>query len=131
MPFMLQTNPGICANEQKMRYSATVAKFRDIKVVVRSPDGHYLTGGPTEWGFTDNLADAAVFSYLAHGIEAQLEQIRRSQGFALEAVHVASHDLCESCDRCKEIVLPSIVFFDGKQFLCPDCRAKSPAASNA
>ncbi len=102
-----------------------MATFRDIKVVLRTPDGHYLGGGPTEWEFTDNLTDAAVFDYLADQIESQVEAIRETHGIALEAVHVSATELCETCDRCKEIVLPTTAFFNGRQFLCPDCNQKA------
>ena len=112
-------------------FRTDMAKFRDIRVVLRSPDGHYLTGGATEWEFTDNLAEAAVFNYLGDQTETQIEVIRQAQGLVLEAVHVAAHELCETCDRCKEIVLPTIAFFDGKQFLCPDCSSDGPGASAA
>jgi len=98
-----------------------MTKFRDIKVVIRSPEGHYLAGGPAEWEFTDNLAEATVFQYLSDKIEERLEAFRHSQGLVFEAVHVASRDLHETCDRCDEIVPPTVAFFDGKQFLCPDC----------
>ncbi len=101
--------------------SAQMAKYLDIKVVIRSADGHYLTGGPTEWGFTDLLSEATIFDYLADEVETQLERIRKSHGLVLEAVHVASHELCETCDRCKKAMLPTIAYFDGKQFMCPDC----------
>jgi hypothetical protein len=98
-----------------------MVKFRDIKVVLRSPEGHYLAGGPTERELTDNLAEAAVFNYLADQVETQLEKIQESLGVLFEAVHVAASELCETCDRCREAVLPTIAFFDGKRFLCPDC----------
>ncbi len=62
--------------------------------------------------------------HLAHQVETQLETIRASQGVALEAVHVAAHELCEACDRCEGTVLPTVAFFNGKQFLCPDCTAE-------
>jgi hypothetical protein len=104
--------------------------FRDIKVVLRSPDGYYLTGGPTDWGFTANLADAAVLNYLADQIEMQLEALRKAQGLVLEAVHVAAHELCERCDRCKETVLPTIAFFNGEQFLCPGCSGAALALAD-
>ncbi len=98
-----------------------MARFRDIKIVLRSPDGQYLAGGPTEWEFTSNLADAAVFNYLADEIETQLERICKSHAIELEAVHVAATELCETCDRCNEAMLPTIAYFNGKQFLRPDC----------
>jgi hypothetical protein len=98
-----------------------MTQFRDIKVALRSPDGHYLSGGPTEWEFTDDLSEAATFNYLADDIEAQLKAIQESSGLFLEAVHVASRDLHETCDRCDYTVPPTLAFFNGKQFLCPDC----------
>jgi hypothetical protein len=98
-----------------------MSKLRDIKVVLRSPDGHYLAGGPTEWEFTDNLEQAAVFDYLANDIERHLESIRTSHGLELEALHVASHELLETCDRCEGTVPPRLAFFTGNQFLCPGC----------
>ena len=88
---------------------------------LRTADGHYLTGGPTEWELTDHLAEAAVFNYLADEIETQLEAVRKSQGVELEVVHVDSHELSETCDRCEITVPPTRAFFDGKEFLCPDC----------
>jgi hypothetical protein len=105
-----------------------MAKLRDIKVVLRTPDGHYLAGGPVEWDFTDDLGEAAVFNYLADEIETQIAAIEKSNGLALEAVHVEAHELCETCDRCREIVLPTIAFFDGKRFLCPDCNRETKTA---
>ncbi len=108
-----------------------MAKFRDIKVVLRSADGQYLAGSPADWEFTSNLAEAAVFNYLSDQIETQLEMIRKAQGLALEAVHVAATELCETCDRCEETVLPTIAFFDGKQFLCPDCTAETGTVREA
>jgi hypothetical protein len=102
-------------------------KLRDIKVVLRTPDGHYLAGGPTDWEFTNHLTEAAVFNYLADEIETQLETIQKAQGLVLEAVHVAALELCETCDQCKETVLPTIAYYNGKQFLCPDCIDAGPA----
>ncbi len=105
-----------------------MARFRDIQVVLRTPDGHYLAGGPAEWWFTDDLLEAAVFDYLADEVETQLEAIQKSHRLTLEAVHVASHELCERCDRCNGAVLPTVAFFDGKQFLCPGCTTRRAAA---
>lgn len=105
-----------------------MTKFRDIKVVLRSPDGHYLAGGPIYWELSDRLDRAAVFDYLKDNIEAQLEAVRQSQGLILEAVHVASHELHETCDRCDGTVAPINAFFDGKQFLCPDCSPQGAPA---
>ncbi len=112
-------------------FRAVMARRRDIRVVLRSPTGQYLAGGETGWEYTHNLAEAAVFNYLADRIETQLETIRKSHGLELEAVHVAAAELCETCDRCNEPVLPTVAFFNGKQFLCPDCSGDAPMSMAA
>ena len=84
-------------------------------------------GDLTEWEFTDNVAEAGVFNYLGDGIETQLAAIEKSQGLVLDPIHVASHELQETCDRCEETVLPTDAFFNGRQFLCPDCNGYAQA----
>ena len=81
----------------------------------------------TKLEFTIPLTEAAVFNYLADRIKTQIETIQKVQGLVLEAVHVAAPELCETCDRCQETVLPTIAFYDGKQFLCPDRSDAGPA----
>lgn len=100
-----------------------MTKLRDIRVVLRSAEGHYVSGGPLEWDLTDDLSQAAVFDYIRDHVEAVVKAFQQSHGLALEAVHVRAHELCETCDRCRESVLPTIAFFTGRQFLCPDCSA--------
>ena len=106
-----------------------MARLRDIKVVVRSPDGQYLTGGPTEWDFTEDLSEATVFKYLADKVELEIQSIRESHGLELEAIHVGSHDLSESCDRCEATVPPTLAVYTGKEFLCPDCSSSNALVS--
>ena len=102
-------------------FGTGMVKLRDIKVVLRSREGYYLAGGPNDWEFTNHLGEAAVFNYLADEIETQLETIQRAHGLILEAVNIAAHDLCETCDRCNDTLLPTIAFYNGKEFLCPNC----------
>ena len=83
------------------------------------------------WEMTNHLAEAAVFNYLADQVETRLETIRKSHGLALEAVHVAATELCETCDRCQETVLPTVAFFNGRQFLCPGCNGDAPVSMAA
>lgn len=93
----------------------------EIRVVLRGSEG-YLAGNPQDLEFTDDLCQAAVFDFLADEIESELKLIRRAGGEVLEVIPVAQGDLAETCDRCQRTLAPRFAFFDGKQFLCPDCR---------
>jgi hypothetical protein len=107
---------------------APMKKLRDVKVVLRTAEGNYLAGEPGAWEFSGDIANAAVFNYLADDIEAQIQSVIESQGITLEAVHVASRDVHETCDRCEDVVMPAQAYFNGSQFLCPDCRGGTPRA---
>ena len=96
--------------------------LRDIKVVVRNPSGLYLFRGQNDWAFTAERSQAVVFDYLADKVEAQLALLFRAQGMELEAVPLPPNEVSETCDRCEQLIMPSVAFFDGRQFLCPDCR---------
>ena len=96
-------------------------KRRDIKVVIRSPEGLYLAGGPEQWEFTDNLAEATVLHYLRDDVEGQLQRIQQAGGETLEALHIHSDELAERCDRCHVSIPPIEAFFDGRDFLCRGC----------
>jgi formylmethanofuran dehydrogenase subunit E len=42
---------------------------------------------------------------------------------------VPPEEIYETCDRCKELFMPFMTFFDGKQFLCADCRSRASRRS--
>jgi hypothetical protein len=95
---------------------------QDIKVVIRSPDGLYVSGNPREWGLVEERCRAIIFDYHGHQVEQQIEMIRRLYGLVLEAEELAPQEIYETCDLCGQMALPSRMFFDGTQFLCPRCR---------
>ena len=97
----------------------------DVKVLILSADGLFLTGGGADWTFTGDRSRAAVFSYTADRVAEQLEKIRLTQGIILQAVPVPLEEIYETCDRCKELFTPMMTFFDGKHFICPDCRGRA------
>ncbi len=99
---------------------------RGIKVLLRTLDGRYLTGQPEAWSFTPFSAEARVFSYIADRIPEQLERLERDHGLVLLAVPVDPHDRYETCDRCGSRMLAFRAFFDGHEYLCPECRKLSP-----
>jgi hypothetical protein len=94
----------------------------DIRVVIRNVQGKFLASSPDGLFFTEDRSRAAVFNYHGDQIEEQLEGIRKTAGVALAAEPVPPEEVYETCDRCKELFMPSMTFFDGKRFLCPDCR---------
>jgi len=93
-----------------------------IKVYIRAQDGAYLTGAGAEWEFTVDRRKAAVFDYVHDRIAEQLEGLRRDQGIALVVERVDPKEIHESCDQCEQLVAPAKAFFDGRKFLCGDCR---------
>jgi hypothetical protein len=95
-----------------------------MKVRIRNPEGKYLAGKDAEWGFSEDSSKALVFDYARHHVAEQLEIIRQSQGLTLEAVEVDPKEVLESCDACHQLFSPFNVIFDGKTFLCRECRSK-------
>ena len=96
----------------------------DIRVFIRNADGKYLARNDDNLFFTDDRLAAIVLSYRADRVPEQLELIRKFQGVALVADPVPPHEIYETCDRCQELFPPFMTYFDGQQFLCPDCRKR-------
>ena len=97
--------------------------LQNSKVIIRAPDRSYLTGGPTVWEFTADSLKATVLDYETDRVAEQLELVRRTHGITLEAVPLDPKLTHEICDRCEQLMVAPLAFFDGTQFLCPDCRA--------
>ena len=72
--------------------------------------------------FTDDRLRAVVLSYEADHVAEQLEALHRLQGVLLRAVPVPLEEIYETCDRCNELFMPFMTFFDGKRYLCVECR---------
>jgi hypothetical protein len=103
----------------------SVNKFLDIpdmKVFIHNTAGQYLAGGAKELFFTNDRSLALVLDYRADRVPEQLDLIRRTHGITLVVDPVPLSDIYETCDRCKDLFPPFMVFFDGKRFLCSDCR---------
>ena len=108
-------------------YSDILSELSDVRVLIVNAHGKYLAQDAHGVFFTEDRSSAVVLKYYSDRVPEQLEHIRKQQGIALQAVPVPPADIYESCDRCKELFMPSMTFFDGKSFLCPDCR--KPASS--
>ena len=94
----------------------------DIKVFIRNAQGKYLSQDANGLFFTDNRSAALVFDYRSDSVQEQINLIGATHGIALAADPVPPEEIYETCDRCQDLFMPSMTFFDGKQFLCPDCR---------
>jgi hypothetical protein len=103
-------------------------KMPDFKVFVRTAQGKYLAQDANGLFFTEDRSVAIVLNYEADQVPKQLEAIQNTHGVELAADPVPLDEIYESCDRCKELFMPCMTFYDGRRFLCPDCR-KSAAPS--
>ena len=97
-------------------------RLPDIKVFIRTAQGKYLAQDANGLFFTHDRSSAIVLNFEADEVPKQLETIQKTQGVHLAAEPVPLEEIYESCDRCKELFMPFMTFFDGKRFLCPDCR---------
>jgi hypothetical protein len=103
-------------------HSNYLNRLPDIKVFIRTAQGKYLAQDANGLFFTEDRSVAVVLNYEADEVPKQLETIRKTHGVSLAADPVPLDEIYERCDRCKELFIPFMTFFDGKRFLCPDCR---------
>jgi hypothetical protein len=112
------------AQSQVPRRSNKPNEPPDIKVFIRDTRGKYLAEDANGLFFSEDRSAALVFNYRGDGVAEQLENLAQAQGIALTAEPVPPEEIYETCDRCRELFMPFMTFFDGKQFLCPDCRRR-------
>ena len=97
----------------------------DIKVFIRNAHGKYLAQDANGLFLTEDRSAAMIFNYRSDRVPEQLEAIQATHGIALAADPVPPHEIYETCDRCMELFMPFMMFFDGKQFLCAECRRRA------
>ncbi len=96
----------------------------DRKVFIRNPHGKYLAQDANGLFFTEDRSAALVFDYRGDAVAEQLDLIGKTYGIVLAADPVPPEEIYETCDRCKDLFMPFMTYFDGKQFLCADCRRR-------
>jgi len=96
----------------------------DVRVMIRNEQGNYLAQDDYGLFFTNDRSAAMVFSYRADCVAQQLEQLQKARGIALAVEPVPPEEIYEHCDRCQDLFMPWMVYFDGRQFLCADCRSR-------
>ena len=111
------------------RKSYSLSGPLDIKVFIRNARGKYLAQDDHGVFFTEDRSAALVFSYLSDSVPEQIATIGRMHGMVLTADPVPPEEIYETCDRCKDLFMPSMTYFDGKLFLCADCRRRSAGRS--
>jgi hypothetical protein len=99
--------------------------LHDIRVFIRDHAGRYLARGSADWFFTEDRSRAAVFFSISDRVAEQIELIGRTERLMLQEEPVPLGEIYEVCDRCKELIIPFMMHFDGTHFLCPDCRSHS------
>ncbi|HVM51510.1 MAG TPA: hypothetical protein VMU04_25990 [Candidatus Acidoferrum sp.] len=102
-----------------------------VKVLIVNDDGQYLSGTATEWEFTDDRTRAKVFDFVGDRVAEQIELVRRVHGRVWIAVKLDPLEIYEFCDRCGCRMRSFRAYYDGKQFLCADCRNAAPDAAGS
>jgi hypothetical protein len=94
----------------------------DIKVFLCNARGMYLAQDANGLFFSNDRSVAIVLNYKSDRVEEQLDALRATHGIVLRADPVPVGEIYETCDRCKELFMPWMTYFDGQHFLCNDCR---------
>src|SRR4029077_7450984 len=94
----------------------------DLRVFLRDAHGKYVAADAHGVFFTEDRQAAIVLNYRSDHVPEQIEAIRKNQGINLTADPVPVEEIYETCDRCHDLFMPFMTFFDGKRFLCADCR---------
>ena len=100
-----------------------------IKVLIVNDDGQYLTGTAFAWEFTDDRSKAKVFDYHRDHVAESIDLIRKAEGKVWIAVRLDPREVYEFCDRCGCRQRAFKVFYDGRQFLCGECKEAAGASS--
>jgi hypothetical protein len=100
-----------------------------VKVLIVNEEGHYLAGTATHWEFTEDRTRARVFDYDRDHVAEQIRLVRKAHGTVWVAVRLDPSEAFEFCDWCGCRMTAWRAFFDGRQFLCPDCRKNVAAGS--
>jgi hypothetical protein len=93
-----------------------------VKVLILTADGHYLARKRGGWRLTSDRSEATVFDYPAPGFADEIRRVPDVLGSVFVLQPADSFKADEICDGCGRVVRSSSAFFDGKQFLCPECK---------
>lgn len=93
-----------------------------IKVLILNEHGQYLAGTASHWEFTEDRTRARVFDYQKDHVTEQLRLVRRVYGTIWIAVKLDPRETYEFCDRCGTRMTALHAVFDGREFLCRECK---------
>ena len=111
------------------RKSDRLNESQDHKVFIRNPHGKYLAQDMNGLFFSEDRSAALVFDYRGDAVAEQIEMIGKTYGIKLAADPVPPEEIYETCDRCHDLFMPFMTFFDSQQFLCADWRRRAPGRS--
>lgn len=104
----------------------------DFKVTLVNAKGQHLAQDDNGIFFSGDRSRAMVFSYYADRIQEQIELLSRTETVHLAAEPVPIDEVYERCDGCAELFHPTMIWFDGSKFMCPECAGhKAPSAGKA
>lgn len=106
-----------------------MSESESIKVIIVNEHGQYLAGTATHWEFTEDRTRARVFDYHADHVAEQLDLVRNAYGSVWVVMRLDPREAYEFCDRCGARMLARRAYFNGKEFLCAECRNCEPAPS--
>ena len=92
------------------------------KVVIRTTEGRYLGGDVNNLRLVNDVYGAVLLDPTEIRMEETLLELRNVTGLVFEALPLKLEEVFETCDGCGQMVIPLMAFFDGKKFLCLDCR---------
>ena len=101
----------------------------DIKVFIRDARGKYLAQDANGLFFSEDRSAAMVFNYRGDAVVEQLEVLGETHGIVLTPEPVPPEEIYETCDRCKDLFMPFMTHFDGKRYLCAECRKRGSTRS--
>jgi hypothetical protein len=107
---------------ESVKFRPQMPDRHTIKVMLRNSTGQFLAGHQRAWSLTEDRAKAKVFDYLRDHIAEQLEALQKDSGITWAVVPVDPRERYETCDRCGQKAMSFKVFFDGREYLCPECR---------
>jgi hypothetical protein len=99
------------------------------KVVIRTTQGRYLGGDVNSLRLVNDIYGAVLLDPAEVQMEETLLELQNVTGLVFEAMPLKMEEVFETCDGCGQMAVPFTVFFDGRKFLCLDCRAEGCAAN--
>jgi len=94
-----------------------------MKVLLHTLEGRDLVRKGEAWSLTNDGFKAELFDYPNPELANELRELLRAHGSTFDTGLLDALQTYEICDRCGQMLRPMKAFFDGEQFVCPQCKA--------